>query len=146
MDTMEDVKMMLRDQEKELNSGNTDKYEQYVDLDRRMTQLNNKLKELRGQRDNLKEVIIDEMRGEGVKTKSFEDGPQFTVVEKDYYSCLKAERGSLVDWALENDLKDSLNIHSQSLNSIMKEMDEEEEELPEFINKFTKHNLSVRGK
>lgn len=132
-------------QEAEINKNQgVDKYGLYAKIKSDVSALEYQVKEKKAQLENLKSDIIDEMSSEGVKTKKFEDGPTFTVVEKKVFSCKKANRESLVDWALDNGYKEGLNIHYQSLQAICKDRIESEDEIPEFIEVYEDKNLSLR--
>jgi len=144
----------FQEQEANLNQSEAqmDLYSDYAEKYAEYERISAKKKELDAYIKNLKTLIIEEMKAEGVKTKKMTNGTSYTIRVSRFYRA--DDKSQLVEWCLGTGRQDKLSVHHGTLQSVMKELDVDpdlppelqgESDVPDFIKHVEEENLTVKG-
>lgn len=115
-------------------------------------ELYDQLQQAKARRDFAEEQLLAAMRDQEMDSFRSAAGVSFSMQRKTDYSCLAQDRALLLELLEADGYRDMFTVNSQSLNRLMNEMAEndEEGELPaeyrEIMRRNERTTLSVRGR
>lgn len=117
----------------------------YLVTRKSIDELEAKMGELKSDKENLEKTLITLMQSRGLESMKTGEGVGISIVNKKNFSVGDEHKETLVDYCLENGLKNALSMHFQRLGSMCREW-EKEGKLPEWVKSFEYKTLSVRGR
>ena len=97
-------------------------YQQYNKLKDEIADLENKAKILKQERDGFEVAIIEDMQSRGEESVK-RDGYLY-IVEVEKHWPKVTDPTKMVQWFIDNDLKEKLGVHAKTLGSFIKETQE----------------------